>query len=325
MGEDHAGAAGTGLVTVGETMGLISVQETGHPGYGAPMRLAIGGAESNVAIGVRRLGVPATWIGRVGDDEIGRLIVRELRAERVRAEVVVDPAPTGLMLKFRPSAGYTQVRYYRTESAGSHLEPADVDPDLVAGAALLHITGITPALGPGPADAVGAAVAAARAAGVPISLDVNYRGALWSRQQAAAALRPLLDQIDIIFAGQEEVDVLIDPETGAGDPRATAALLAKAGRGHAVIKLGTRGAVAHVDGRDYSQPALTVPVVDTVGAGDAFVAGYLAETIAGADPQQRLQTAAAAGALACTVPGDWEGMAGRDDIARLASSDPVVR
>ena len=317
------GPIGSGLVTFGETMGLVTMREPGHPHDGSTMRLGIGGAESNVAVGVGRLGVPAAWIGRVGDDDLGRLITRELRAEQVRVTAIVDAAPTGLMLKFRPSPGQTQVRYYRSGSAGSHLAPADLDLRQIARASMLHVTGITPALGPGPAAAVGSAIGAARAAGVPVSFDVNYRAALWSAEAAARALRPLLREVDILFAGEDEARLLVD---GAGeDPHATARLLARAGPGQAVLKLGARGAVACIDGSTYSQPAVPVPVVDTVGAGDAFVAGYLAEVIVGADPERRLATAAAAGACAVTVAGDWEGMPTRADLARLAAAEPVVR
>jgi 2-dehydro-3-deoxygluconokinase len=287
------------------------------------MRLTVGGAESNVAIGVRRLGVPAAWIGRVGDDELGGLIVRELRAEQVAVRAITDPAPTGLMLKFRPSPGQSQVRYYRTGSAGSRLQPADLDWRQIASAELLHITGITPALGPGPARAVRTAIDKARAARVPVSLDVNYRAALWSRCEAAAALRPLLRAVDIVFAGMDEAALLVDGVTE--DPLAAAELLAGAGPGQAVIKLGALGAVARIDRANYIEPAVPMPVVDTVGAGDAFVAGYLAETITGAEPARRLATAAAAGACAITVAGDWEGMPSRADLARLASSEPVMR
>ena len=86
---------------------------------GEPMTFGMGGSESNVAIGVRRLGVPATWIGRVGADPPGDLILRELRAEQVQAITVADPSPTGLMARWRPSGAHGRVTYYRRHSAGS--------------------------------------------------------------------------------------------------------------------------------------------------------------------------------------------------------------
>ena len=118
------------------------------------MSFGIGGSESNVAIGVRRLGVPATWIGRIGDDPAGAMIVRELRAEQVESVVTVDPAPTGMMIRWRPAPQRGRVEYYRRGSAGSHLCVADIVEDAVAGAAVFHASGITPALGPDPAAGV---------------------------------------------------------------------------------------------------------------------------------------------------------------------------
>ncbi|MEN3264243.1 PfkB family carbohydrate kinase, partial [Pseudonocardia sp.] len=115
-------AAG-GLVTLGETLGLLVAEDIGPLALAHGMRLSMGGAESNVAIGVSRLGVPATWIGRLGRDPIGDLVERHLLAERVRAMVRRDDAPTALMLRERRTGTSSHVYYYRHGSAGSHLCP----------------------------------------------------------------------------------------------------------------------------------------------------------------------------------------------------------
>src|ERR1700729_182609 len=172
-------AMSPGLVTAGETMGLVVQGAPGSLRNGEPMTFGMGGSESNVAIGVRRLGLPATWIGRVGEDPPGGLILRELRAERVDAVTVTDPAPTGLMVRWRPSGAHGRVGYYRRHSAGSHLAAGDISADVIRDAAVLHVTGITLALGPGPAEAIAHAVQAARDAGVTVSFDLNHRSALW--------------------------------------------------------------------------------------------------------------------------------------------------
>lgn len=314
-------AAPGGLVTLGETMGLLTPTETGPLQQVTTLRLGIAGSESNVAIGVRRLGAPATWIGRVGGDELGDLVVRELRAEDVTMAAIRDPAPTGLMLKTRRTDAITTVRYYRAASAGSHLSPADVDEDTVRSAAVLHVTGITPALGDGPAAAVRKAVEIARAAGVTVSLDLNYRSALWDTATASATLRELVKRSDVVFAGEHEAALVVDGTT----PQRLAANLAALGPRQAVLKRGPAGCVAVIDHAPYQQQALTVRAVDPVGAGDAFVAGYLAELLAGRPPSERLATAAATGAFAVTVPGDWEGLPRRDELDLLTAPDPVIR
>ena len=310
-----------GLVTAGETMGLVVQSAPGVPRNGEPMSFGIGGSESNVAIGVRRLGVPATWIGRVGDDPAGAMIVRELRAEQVDAVVTVDPAPTGLMIRWRPASQRGRVEYYRRDSAGSHLCASDIPDELIASAGGFHASGITLALGTDPAAALARGIAVAREADVPVSFDFNFRRALWSQDQARAALTAAVQQADVVFAGVEEAAIV----TGAEDPLDSALALEALGPRQVLIKLAAAGCLARIDGVTHEVPAPLVTVLDTVGAGDAFVAGYLAELIQGAAAETRLATAIAAGAWAVTVTGDWEGMPDRRSLELLEQTEPVVR
>ena len=258
----------------------------------------------------------------VGDDELGELVVSRIRAEGVDvAGVVRDPgAPTSLMLKERRTAELVRVRYYRRNGPGSRLEPGDLDPAQVAAAGVLHVTGITPALSDSARATVDHAIELARAAGVPVSFDLNYRSALWPPGQAAAVCRELAARADIVFAGDDEAELLgLD-----GDPPDLARGLAALAGGHAVVKLGERGAVAAVDGQVHTVEPVPARAVDPVGAGDAFVAGYLAETLAGRPVPERLATAAACGAFAVTVPGDWEGLPSRDELAALGRRPGTV-
>jgi 2-dehydro-3-deoxygluconokinase len=311
-----------GVVTLGETMGLFTATSSGDLAHAADFRLGIGGAESNVAIGLARLGVPAAWIGRVGDDEVGGLVRRELRAEGVDSRVVVDPgARTGLMVKTSRTVHHTRVTYYRAGSAGSRLAPGDVDAALVAGADLLHVTGITPALSTSAAAAIDHAVAVARDAGVPVSFDVNHRSALWEAARAAPVYRALASRATVVFAGLDEAALLVAGST----VRDLAAGIADLGPAQVIVKLGAEGCAALVDGEFTILPAIPIDPVDTVGAGDAFVAGYLAEWLAGSPVTTRLDTAVRAGAFACLGEGDWESLPTRDDLATLDRIDPVSR
>ncbi len=198
----------TDVVTLGETM--AAVRTDGLLRLGGPAHWSIAGAESTVAIGLARLGHSARWIGRIGADEPGALVLRTLRAENVDTSLVrIDPdAPTGLILFETRVADTVRVNYYRGGSAGSQLSIEDVDGKLLPGTRILHLTGITPALGPGPAAAVLAAIAAARAVGAIVCLDVNYRSGLWSRATAASALRPLLGEVDILIASVDELGLV---------------------------------------------------------------------------------------------------------------------
>lgn len=310
------------VLTFGETMALMRAEQVGPLAHASTMSLGIGGSESNVAIGLQRLGVQSVWCGRVGADSLGQLVEREIRAEGVDVRVAVDPsAPTGLMIKERRTPATQRVSYYRAGSAGSRITPEDIDAELISGASLLHVSGITPALS-GQAEAtLRYAILAARAAGVPVSFDLNFRGNLWSPEGASSVFRDIIPLADIVFAGDDEAAIAV----GAAEPEELARRIAALGPSQAVIKLGAEGALALINGRVYRQAAVTVAVVDTVGAGDAFVAGYLAELIGDRGPEDRLQTAAATGAFACLVPGDWEGFPRRSELMLLDAKEPVSR
>jgi 2-dehydro-3-deoxygluconokinase len=196
-----------------------------------------------------------------------------------------------------------------------------VPEEAVARAAVLHASGITLALGPQPAQAVARAIAVARAAGTIVSFDVNHRRTLWSDAEAAEAAAKVLPDCDVVFARLDDARLLI----GDVDAEAAARALEALGPRQVLITLGADECVARIDGVSFQVPAPVVPVVDTVGAGDAFVAGYLAELVTGAPPARRLATAVAAGALAVGASGDWEGMPHRDALSLQDQVEPVTR
>lgn len=311
------------VVTVGESMALFNPETVGPLPHAGTFTLGIGGAESNVAIALKRLDVSVAWVGRLGNDTLGNLVRRELLAEALEVVCARDEdAPTGLMIKERRTSSSTRVSYYRANSAGSRLCVDDIPADLIAGARLLHLTGITPALSRSAAAAVQHAIDCAKAAGVKVSFDLNYRASLWSMQEAKSAYEDLIAQADVVFAGEEEAAIVVDY---AENPIHLAERLAKLGPTEIVIKLGAAGCAALVDGVEYHQPAIQVDAIDTVGAGDAFVAGYLAEWLRHESVPQRLLTAVRTGAFACLVPGDWEGMPYRNELSLLDATEPVTR
>ena len=310
------------LVTLGETMGLFRASHSGPGELVDQYHFAMGGAESNVAIGVARLGVGAAWIGRVGDDPAGRKIVRDLRAEGVRAAAVIDrSAHTGLMMKEARIPGHSAVTYARAGSAGSRLDPDDIDADAVAGAGVLHVTGITPALSDSAEKAVFRAIGLAADAGVTVSFDVNHRSALWRGRNPREVYRRMAERSHVVFAGEDEAELLVGP----GSPEALADRICALGASTSVIKRGAAGSVTISEGRRLALPAAPVSPVDTVGAGDAFVAGYLAELLRGGGLMARLQTATRAGAFACLGFGDWESFARSGELELLEQVDPVSR
>ncbi|GIH21397.1 sugar kinase [Rugosimonospora africana] len=316
------GGAPADVVTMGETMAMLSTPRIGLLRHAASLDLSSGGAESNLAIGLARLGHRVSWVGRVGADEFGALICRTLAAEGIDCRSIVDPAaPTGLMIKARRTEAVTRVSYYRSGSAGSRLSPQDVDTALVSRARVLYLTGITPALSGTAREAVRYAIDVARRAGVLVCLSLNYRQALWSEQAAGAEFAELVTQADLVFASEAEARLVVGGDTVED----LAAELSALGPRQVLITRGARGALAYVDGEVLIAPAYPVSAVDPVGAGDAFAAGYLSATLDGMSIVDCLDRACLAGAFAVTVPGDWEGLPDRADLALLRAEDAVLR
>ncbi len=304
------------VLTFGETM--LSLQTEGPLTTGTPARTTVAGAESNVAIGLARLGHRVSWAGRLGADEPARLILRTLRGEGVNVgHTTTDPdAPTGVLLRERLVADVARVHYWRVGSAASRQRPEHLAPALSAGARVLHITGITCALGPGPLSTVTGAVEYAREHGWTVALDVNHRARLWSREEAAPVLHGLRGGVDVLIASDDELPLIAGVD--ATDEAAQVAELLSAGVREVVVKKGGDGADLYSgDGQHLHQPAHRVPVLDTVGAGDAFCAGYLSGLLDGLAPADRLRRASVTGAFAVASRGDWEGLPHRDEIALL--------
>ncbi|MEH0972640.1 sugar kinase [Micromonospora sp. CPCC 205546] len=302
------------LLTVGEA--LVSLRSTGPLAAGGPLTMHLAGAESNVAVAVARLGHRAAWVGRLGADEFGEYVLRQLRAEGVAVDGVIrDPdRPTGLMFLERRTADLTRVQYHRAGSAGSALDVDDLRAPLAAGARTLHLSGITPALSDTARAATRWAAEAAVAAGVPVCLDVNHRERLWSRDTAREVLTPLAGYASTVVASADELDLV--GEAGADESTVVADLLRR-GVDTVLVKLGADGARAYTRDGLERVGALDVTAVDAVGAGDAFTAGYLSGCFDGLDLAGRLRRAATLGAFAVSSPGDWEGLPRRAELSLL--------
>lgn len=271
------------VLTVGETMALVTPAVAEPLDSATAFHLDPGGAESNVASHLAALGTPTAWASAVGDDALGRRLVRQIRERGVDTSWVRcdASAPTGLYVK-DPGNG---VQYYRAGSAASRLERSFVDALPIADVRLVHVSGITPALS-GTCDALTDEILdRAAAAGVPVSFDVNHRPSLWPSTDAAARrLLALAARADIVFVGLDEADGL----WGTPSPDDVRRLLPDVRE--LVVKDGAVGATSYERGADgVHVPAHVVDVVEVVGAGDAFAAGYLHAMLGGAALDERLR------------------------------------
>ena len=291
---------GPELVAFGETMALVAPDPPQPLQSATSLVLGHAGAESNLALGLARLGTPAAFCTRFGDDPFGRRIVGELHAGGVDTSAVrlQEGARTGVMFKDPGPAG-TSVRYYRDGSAASAMDATDAERALGLGARVVHLTGITPALSASCAAAVDAAIAGALGRGMHVSFDVNLRPGLWSDPATAAStLRELAQGCDTVFVGLDEAHAL----WGSTSPSDVRDVLDRCAV--LVVKDGGGPATAFADGGAISVPAEACEVIEPVGAGDAFAAGWWHARLTGRDVEAALRAAHRSAALVLGSPTD---------------------
>ncbi len=296
------------VVTFGETMVLINPAQAGPMKYTTEFKKSLGGAESNVAIGLSRLGHGVGWYSKLGADPHGDYLNSFVRGEGVDTSTVefTDSAPTGIMFKERRAFSETSVYYYRHGSAASTMTPEDLPEDYIENADYLHLTGITPALSNSCRETTFAAVERAREAGVTISFDPNIRKKLWdSEEEMRNTLLEIVEKSDIVLPGIEEGRALFDAES----PEEIAEACLSSGADLVAVKLGSEGALVADETTTERVAGYEVErVVDPVGAGDGFAAGFLAGQLRELTPVESTEMANAVGAFATTMAGDIEGL-----------------
>ena len=283
----------------------------------------VGGAEANVAVGLSHLGHATAMVSAVPDNALGRGAVAAIRSHGVDSTAVATrPGRMGLyFLSVGAGLRASEIVYDRAGSAFAKTEPGGQDWDrLLEGVALLHLSGITPALGPGPAAAAIEAARAARRLGVPVSFDGNYRAMLWDAWDSdpKTVLTELIGLADILFGNHRDISLVLGKDfSGEGaDRRREAADAAFA----AFPMLGVIASTArriesgdchHISARvDRRDGAAQTPdqsvsgIIGRIGAGDAFAAGVLHEWLAGGDAQAMAATGLALTALKHSLPGD---------------------
>jgi 2-dehydro-3-deoxygluconokinase len=306
------------VLLAGEVMAVLRARQPLR--LGGQVNLSVAGSEGNVAIGMARLGVPARLAGRVGADELGALVLRTLRAEAVDVSACrTDPdAPTGLFLLEPGPGGRSRAIYHRRGAAGSKFTVTDAEAAWTPDVDLLVVSGITPALSPEARQATGRLIGLAGIAQVPVAFLVNHRTALWpGAEEAARVLAPLAARATVVLASEAELALI---GGGVTEEQAAASLRA-AGVAEVVVTRGAAGATCWAEEGTFGQNAVPIAAVDTVGAGDAFAAGYLTARRDGRPVPDRLATGARVAAFAVAAHGDWEGLPSRADIALLDLDD----
>ncbi len=303
------------VVTFGEPLILFAPDNPGLLRHVARFTKHVGGTELNTAIGLSRLGVSVGWFGCVGKDEFGSEVVGALAADGVDvSRVKQNDGPTAVMFKEYRGLGDPNVFYYRENSAASRMTWQDIDAEYIQSAKYLHITGITAAISKSSREAVGRAIKIAKEAGVKVSFDPNIRRRLMPLPEIHDLLLPLVDAADILLIGLEEGQLLFQVET----PEEIGRIALEKGAQLAAIKMSAEGSFVFSSSQSFQQSIFPVKqVVDTVGAGDGYNAGFLAGLCYGFDTKRAAAMAAVVSACAVTVQGDYEGYPTWDEAERL--------
>lgn len=317
-GRGRSSTAMPELLALGECMVELFADE---PLAEAPAFVkTFGGDTCNVLVAAARLGTSTGFLTRVGDDPFGPFLLAAWQAEGIDTTGArLVPGFNGLYLISLLPGGEREFVYYRAGSAASTIEPADLDEAAIAGARLLHLSGITQAISPSARATALVAARIARRHGVLVSFDPNVRPRLWPLEQARAALAELLPYVDILLPSAPDESALL---LGERDPERVAAHFAGAGVGLVVVKCGAEGVLIAESGALSRVPAHLPEVVrDTSGAGDVFNGAFLHGLLRGLPPERAARLGVVAAGLKVRGRGAIASQPRREEILALVEAD----
>ena len=324
------------LVTFGEAMIRMSPPDFKRLEQTTTLDLNIGGAELNVAVGVSRLGLKSAWVSRLPDNPLGRMIANKGRELGVDVSPVIwdrDGRAGLYFLEFGAAPRSTSVVYDRADSSFCNIQPGEIDwEEILASSKCLHLTGITPAVSKSAAAVTAEALQAAKAVGCKISLDLNYRAKLWSPEEASRTLEPMMDLVDILITTKGDTHTILGIE--AEDDESLAKLLldqfpietvAVSYREGGSVWQCLFSAIAVNRQNTFTTRAFNIEIVDQVGRGDSFAAGFLYGVLGKNNVQAGLDYGVAFAALKHSFPGDFNWCTKAEVEALLAGSRPGVQ
>ena len=314
------------IVTFGETMIRLSPPSFRRLEQTGTLDVNVGGSELSVAVAAQRLGLRTAYVTRLTSNPFGQMIENKAREHGVDTSHIVwtDEDRVGIyFVEFGASPRPSLVIYDRRDSAMARIKQGEVDWNAAFhGVKLFHTSGITPALSPTAAQVTNEAVTAAKAAGLQVSIDLNYRARLWSQKEACAVMTPLTKQAEILITTEEDTERVFGIKKNTYDEVAqtlaehfSLKAVAITLRETPSVWRNTWSAIVYAKGEIYRGPTYEIEIVDRVGAGDAFTAGFLFGYLTDG-PETGVRYGVALSALQQTHPGDlcW---ATRQEMERL--------
>jgi 2-dehydro-3-deoxygluconokinase len=303
------------LITFGEAMLRLSPRDFHRLEQANGFEVKVGGGELNVAVAAARLGLKCAWVSALPDNPLGRIVLNKVREQGVDTSYVLF-SPKGrqglYFVEFGASPRASQVLYDRQYSSVSMIKPADVAWDrILSQAKAFHVSGITPALSKSAAETTLAALKSARENGCVVSYDLNYRSKLWTTQEANKCQAPLMDYVDLLITTEEDTNKVFGLK-GRNYEDTARKLADKFGfkavaitlRGDISVLKNTWTSIAFSKGKIYTDKIYDVEIIDRIGAGDSFSAGFIYGYLDGG-VQKGLQYGNALAALKHSIPGDF--------------------
>ena len=295
----------TDLFTFGESLSVFISSDTDSVMSAAKFERVTAGAEVNVAVALSRLGLKAQYFSRFGNDQLGSVMLADIKAEGVDVSLAkrVDSF-TGAMVRNPGKSAPVEISYLRKGSAASTIEPSDILDSYISSTRWLHATGITCAISESGAKTVKHALEKAAQLKIKSSFDLNIRRKLWSEDVARKVLEPLARDVELLIGGEDEYQVVF----GKVEPKQILAEVNKRGCKIAVMTKGDQKMRFSIDGNYEEITPPKVVAVDPVGSGDAFTGGVIAGLLSGMSTTQALEQGSICGALVASMFGDWTGI-----------------
>lgn len=313
------------VITIGDAMVAMCPKEKGPILFCNTFERKIGGAELNVAIGCARLGLKSGWISRLGQDDFGKHILKTVRGEGIDTSQIelVEGYQTSVYFREVMANGDSRSFYYREKSPTSTMTAESLDENYFRNSKVLHITGVFPSINDNNKEILLKAVELAKKNNLLISFDPNIRLKMWTKSQAREFINKFLSEVDILLVGDEEISILIDEE----DTNEAIKKFHDMGIDKVVVKRGAKGVIGS-DGSNIYDVAAIKPkaLIDTVGAGDGFAAGFLSAYLKGDSFEESIEFANAVGSLVVGIEGDNEGLPYYEDVlAHLGKIKTIER
>jgi 2-dehydro-3-deoxygluconokinase len=301
------------VITIGDGMVAMDPVSKGPLRFSHTFERKIGGAELNFAIGCSRLGLQAGWISRLGKDEFGRYIQYCARGEGIDTSEVelIEDYPTSIYFREVLEDGNGRSFYYREKSPTLTMSEQDLSEEYFQKAKLLHVTGVFPSICSNNREIIKKAVKIAKQNGLLVSFDPNIRLKMWSKEEAREFIHELLPYVDILLTGEDEAEIIL----GSDSLENYIKKFHEYGISKVVIKKGADGSIGSDGTQVYNMPPIKArAVVDTVGAGDGYDAGFISSLLKGWSFEKSLHFANAVGSMVVSVKGDNEGLPYFEDV-----------